>query len=152
VSRDTRWDIYLSPMLESKSQAEVDSVVAHEIDEGSTGNPPKDLCTLWPCWVLARCVLFLRIKPTFNLRGPDCQQSRKTAFLLRKWRARRDSNSRPSGSKPDALIQLSYGRAAKHFAVNSLRQVLLRFQSRVSAHSGHFEKSLGALSISCDSA
>ncbi len=27
------------------------------------------------------------------------------------WRARRDSNSRPSGSKPDALIQLSYGRA-----------------------------------------
>src|SRR2546429_6821523 len=25
-------------------------------------------------------------------------------------------------------IQLSYGRAAKHFTVNSLRQVLLRFQ------------------------
>src|SRR5215469_3808404 len=28
------------------------------------------------------------------------------------WRARRDSNSRPSASKADALIQLSYGRAA----------------------------------------
>jgi hypothetical protein len=35
---------------------------------------------------------------------------RKTSVLLGKWRARRDSNSRPSGSKPDALIQLSYGR------------------------------------------
>src|SRR6267378_2100863 len=33
-------------------------------------------------------------------------------------------------------IQLSYGRAAKHFTVNSLRQVLLRFQPRVLAHSG----------------
>ena len=31
-------------------------------------------------------------------------------------------------------IQLSYGRAAKHFTVNSLRQVLLRFQPRVLAH------------------
>ena len=34
-------------------------------------------------------------------------------------------------------IQLSYGRAAKHFTVNSLRQVLLRFQPRVLAHSEH---------------
>ncbi len=34
-------------------------------------------------------------------------------------------------------IQLSYGRAAKRFTVNSLRQVLLRFQPRVLAHSEH---------------
>ena len=34
-------------------------------------------------------------------------------------------------------IQRSYGRAAKHFTVKNLRQVLLRFQPRVSAYSGH---------------
>ena len=34
-------------------------------------------------------------------------------------------------------IQLSYGRAEKHFTVNSLRQVLLRFQPRVLAHYEH---------------
>src|SRR5258708_4311771 len=32
-----------------------------------------------------------------------------------KWCARRDSNSRPSASKADALIQLSYGRARTEF-------------------------------------
>jgi site-specific DNA recombinase len=63
------------------------------------------------------------------------------------WRARRDSNSRPSGSKPDALIQLSYGRAAKPFTISSLRQIFFDFNLELRLILGTREKSLGALSI-----
>ena len=63
--------------------------------------------------VLSNCGIdAVSLYPTYRKPFDLIFQANKTE----EWRARRDSNSRPSGSKPDALIQLSYGRAKKHYS------------------------------------
>jgi len=55
-----------------------------------------------------------RVAVKLAVKFGDCE-SDLIAKAFRIWRARRDSNPRPTGSKPAALSKLSYGRAPERF-------------------------------------